>query len=197
MKARARIPTGFTIIEVLVVVAILGLLTLVAAPSFKRFIDVQRLRSVNAALITDIQFARSEAASRNSKVVLKFDRTGSAVTCYVVLTGDHSLCDCNRQPGVNVCSGNSQREIRTVQVPRDTTIELGVPTSQSVRIVRFDPATGGIDVATSDFFVPPTRPFLIEVNNPSIGGFVTSIESTGRPSSCSPSGQVSGVPSCL
>jgi type IV fimbrial biogenesis protein FimT len=186
---------GLSLIELMVGLAVIGLLVLVAAPSMSRFIDLQRLRSISAALVTDIQFVRAEAASRNVKVALKFDKTGSAMTCYVVLTGDLTLCDCNLAPG-SVCSGSAQREIRTVQVLRDSGITLGVPASQTLNSLRFDPATGRVEVATLDVFSPPAGPFKIEVSHPSIGSLVTAIEVTGRPSTCSPGGQISGVPPC-
>ena len=196
MRRAAPRRRGLTLLELLVGLAIVGLLVLAAAPSFARFIDLQRLRSISAELVTDIQFVRTEAASRNVKVALKFDRSGSAVSCYVVLTGDHSLCDCNQTPGTGVCSGSAQKEIRTVQVPRSLGVVVGVPSSQGSSVLRFDPATGRIEIATSDSFAPPTRPFQIEVSNPSVGSLVTSIEATGRPTTCSPNGQISGVPAC-
>ena len=196
MKGLRKTSRGLTMIELMVVVGIAALLAMVAAPSFKRFIDVQRLRSINSQLITDIQFVRAEAASRNDKVVLMFDRTGTSLTCYALFTGDHTKCDCTRTPGSNVCDAGA-REIRTVQIPRDTSITLGVPVSQSARFLRFDPATGRIETAVSDTFVPPDEPFVVEVVSPTIGGFKTSVGVTGRPSTCSPSGQISGVPACL
>ena len=131
MTGTRKASSGFTMIELMVVVAIVAVLAMVAAPSFKRFIDVQRLRSINSQLITDIQFVRAEAASRNVKVIMTFDRTGTSLTCYTVLTGDHTACDCKLTPGANVCTGPAQREIRTVQVPRNLSITLAIPTAQT------------------------------------------------------------------
>ncbi|CAD5372082.1 GspH domain-containing protein [Rubrivivax sp. A210] len=187
--------TGLTMIELMVVVAIVALLAMVAAPSFKRFIDVQRLRSINAQLITDIQFVRAEAASRNLKVTMMFDAPSGGQTCYALLTGDHTVCDCNRAPGT-ACSVASVREIRTVQVPLDSSISLGFPSGQTARHMRFDPATGRLETAVSDTFIEPTGPFRIVVGHPTVGSFITSVEVTGRPTTCSPSGQISGVPAC-
>ncbi len=53
---------GLTLIELMIVLSVLATLIVLTAPSFKRMIDVQRLRSINSALVTDLQFARSEAA---------------------------------------------------------------------------------------------------------------------------------------
>lgn len=191
-----RAAGGLTMIELMVVVGIAALLAMVAAPSFKRFIDVQRLRSINSQLITDIQFVRAEAASRNVKVTMMFDRTGSSMTCYTVLTGDLRRCDCNQIPGSTVCSNPDDREIRTVQVPHDSSIRLGIPTGQNMRSIRFDPATGRIEAAVLDTFIEPLDPFQVEVSHPTVGVLRNEIALTGRPSTCSPGGQISGVPAC-
>jgi prepilin-type N-terminal cleavage/methylation domain-containing protein len=187
---------GLTLIELMVVISLVAVLIAISAPSFKRFIDTQRLRSVNAALITDLQFARGEAASRNRPVAIKFDKSGGALTCYVILTGDHELCDCKNTPGSNVCGGIAQKEIKTVQIDRSLSITLGIPDGQSINTIRFSPATGRLEVLVLDDFVPPTAPFLIDVSNPAVGAFRNSIESTGRPSSCSPAASISGVTAC-
>lgn len=191
--AQAR---GLTLIELLIVVVVTATLIGLAAPAFKRMIDMQRLRSINAALITDLQFARSEAASRNQEVLVRFDNTGGSLTCYVILVGSHSNCNCKNTPGSNICTGVQTREIRTVQVDRATGIVVQIPSGQAERTVAFDPATGRISVYALDVPMPPTAPFKVEVKFPGLGGFVNVLEATGRPTVCSPAGEISGVPAC-
>jgi prepilin-type N-terminal cleavage/methylation domain-containing protein len=187
---------GLTLIELMIVLSVLATLIVLTAPSFKRMIDVQRLRSINSALVTDLQFARSEAASRNQEVLVRFDTLTSAgttpLTCYVVLVGSNTSCNCRNTP---VCNSGTV-EIRTVQVQRALGVTVQVPSAQAQRTVSFDPATGRISVYTLDVPSPPSAPFQVEVSLPGVGGFITSLEATGRPTVCSPLGQISGVPAC-
>lgn len=65
-----RAATGFTLIEVLVVVAILAVLATVAAPSMRSFMDAQMLKTPASDLYSSLIFARSEAIKRNAAVDL-------------------------------------------------------------------------------------------------------------------------------
>lgn len=189
---------GLTLIELMIVVAVLATLVVLTAPSFKRMIDTQRLRSVNAALITDIQYARAEAASRNERVWMHFNGTGTAFTCYVILIGDATACDC-QNTATPVCAsppGSSNTEIRTVRIPQSLGVTVAIPSTQTRTIMGFDPATGRLWGVPVDIPEPATAPFQIQVRNPSIGGFLDEVELTGRPTVCSPSGQLTGVPAC-
>ncbi len=195
-RGNARL-NGLTLIELMIVLAVTATLIVLAAPPFKRMIEMQRLRSINATLVTDLQFARSEAASRNQNVLVRFDTTtsanGSTMTCYVILVGSNTNCNCRNTP---VCTGTFTREIRTVQVQRSLGPVVQVPSGQTQRTVGFDPATGRISVYTADIPTPPTAPFKVEVTLPGVGALVTSLEATGRPTVCTPSGLISGVPTC-
>ena len=59
---------GFTLIELMVVVAILAIITTAAAPSFRDFLEGQRVKAAAYDLTADLMLARSEALKRNASV---------------------------------------------------------------------------------------------------------------------------------
>ena len=61
---------GFTLVEILVVIAIIAILTSVAAPSFNNVIKSNRMTSAVNSFLADMRFARSEAMRRGGNVVL-------------------------------------------------------------------------------------------------------------------------------
>jgi type IV fimbrial biogenesis protein FimT len=61
---------GFTIIELMVTVALVGTLAAYALPSLKILITNQRVRGVSSDLVASLIFARSEAIKRNAQVSL-------------------------------------------------------------------------------------------------------------------------------
>jgi type IV fimbrial biogenesis protein FimT len=65
--ARAR---GFTLVELMVALSVLGLLLLMAVPSFRDAGLPSQLRAVANDLVGATQFARSEAIKRNAVVTL-------------------------------------------------------------------------------------------------------------------------------
>lgn len=83
---------GFTIIELMIVVAIAAILIAIAAPSFAEFLAKRRVEGAMAELVTDVQYARSEAVSRNAPVRMTF---GSG--CYVIhlasIPADTTSCE--------------------------------------------------------------------------------------------------------
>ena len=74
---RAR---GFTLIELMVVVAIIALTTGLAAPSFKVMLANYRVRSGAEGIINGLNQARAEAVRRNTPVSFTLSGTGSGWT---------------------------------------------------------------------------------------------------------------------
>ena len=78
MKKYLVVRRGFTLVELLIVVAVVAIILVVAAPSFRDMILMQRLRSITAQLVTDLQFARNEAVSRGTLLRLVPERVLAA-----------------------------------------------------------------------------------------------------------------------
>lgn len=67
LPGRAR-TAGFTLAELLLTISVLAILTALAAPSFNRFVQNNRLAGLGNEMVTALQFARSEALKRGTTV---------------------------------------------------------------------------------------------------------------------------------
>ena len=189
---------GFTLVELMMVIAVVGVLLLVAAPSFRDFIEMQRLRGVSNELVTDIQYLRSEATRRNERMGIVFGGSGSGsgnarVDCYTLFRAPSQFswinCDCTRPAGA-VCTG----ELRTVKVANSQGVRLRIPSGlpQSFRI---DPVSGGVVPQQLEDGTALTS-YRIDVSGVRRGQLRTTVSAAGRASTCSPDASVGGVPTC-
>ena len=70
---RAR---GFTVIELMTVVAVMAILLAVAAPGMQGLLAAQRMRSAAFDMVSDLTLARSEAIKRGENVVVAPSASG-------------------------------------------------------------------------------------------------------------------------
>ena len=71
---------GFTLIELMVVVGIVGVIMLIAAPAYTTLIERTQLKSYANELVASFYVARSEAIKRNSPMTLCVSTDGATCT---------------------------------------------------------------------------------------------------------------------
>ena len=68
---------GFTITELMIVVAIMGGLTAVATPSLSRWLTSIRMASATRDIASTLQLARVKAITQNTSIRINFDTTAN------------------------------------------------------------------------------------------------------------------------
>lgn len=188
-----RAQRAFTLIEMLVVVVILGTVLALVAPSFREMLLMKRLSGINSQLVTDLQFARSEAAARNAHMRVTF-RNNGAMTCYSIYTytSNASRCDCRLTPA---CTLGGLVEVRTVQIPTDSNVRVAPVAGMPIEFA-FEPITGALWKIPTDFISPPLNQYIVEASVDSSMKLRDTISLSGRPTVCAPSGSKMQVTSC-
>jgi prepilin-type N-terminal cleavage/methylation domain-containing protein len=124
-------PRGFTMIELLVVVAICAVLLGLGVPSLRSWIVSQRVISTTGEIVTDMRFARSDALSSNSSVVVLFNNTAGN-GCYTVFRSPISnppapYCDCALGAGSACTTAPQHTELKTFTLPAGSEVSIVGP----------------------------------------------------------------------
>jgi type IV fimbrial biogenesis protein FimT len=126
---------GFTLIELMITVAICAVLLALAAPSFKTYTAKKKVEGTLAELATDLQLARSEAVSRNASVRLTL-----GTNCYAIALATAAVDSaCAVTPLAS--------RVRSVTVEDTTTVSLtpeGALTYINFDSVRGESSFGGL-----------------------------------------------------
>lgn len=161
---------GITLIELLVMLAIVVVLTLLSIPMFNSLIQHYRITTAADELYASLQYARTEAVKRNTNVYVSL--TTGDTWCYGINTG--STCSCSTAGSCNLGS---------VSAPAAQLLSLSA-TGLSSNAFYFDTVHGGASNAVTITFTLYGQSSLI----------TTSIGRLGNVSVCSTG--ISGYTGC-
>lgn len=197
-RAKSR---GFTLIELMVTLAVVVILAFLAVPSIRDLIDKSRLRGATDDIVNQLNYARASAVKLQQDVNVSADVgtgtwcTGAAESGGPSSPGQPVLpatgCDCT---SASSCVVGDQNPVVSSSDYSGATIDVNYANfNHSNGGITFDSKFGALDLAAL-----PTNP-LLTVTSP-LGKFKTqiSISALGQVSVCVPSSSpfVSGYPSC-
>lgn len=84
---------GFTLIEILVVIAMIGILSAIAAPSFLSYLNRAKVNGALTQVKGALQEAQREAIRKSRTCTVTLDATNYKVTGPCLVTGDRDLCE--------------------------------------------------------------------------------------------------------
>lgn len=171
-----KLQRGFTLIELMVVVAIVAIVAYVAVPSYVAFIENKRLVDSTEFIQGKLNFARAEAI-KQSKVIYLGVTSGSS---WDVGIGDQSSCDGSNSANCTVTTSVNGTD--GVQIPYFYTDPGNGTDVTSAVQVRFDPVRGTASTST------------ITISN-SAGALKVKVSLLGRIIICSDAG-VARYPVC-
>ena len=167
---------GFTLVELVAVMAVTGIVATAAVPSLSGLVDTQRISGVASELASDLQYARAQAVQRNQGVRVTFK---AEAACYVIHTGSADQCQCTTS-GPATCEGDAQA-LKTVAL--DDTRSIGL--HSNVNSMVFDPVHGTASPAAT-----------LRLTGPQGRSVQHTVNLMGRVRSCSPQSSVSGYRAC-
>jgi len=107
VKAIPGKAAGVTLIETMVVVAIVAIMAAVVLPSFGTLLEKMRLRNAAEALYSDLNYAKSMALKTKQPVYLSFTPGAEGAWCWGI---DTTTCDCSVAGACQFVDGDAATE---------------------------------------------------------------------------------------
>jgi type IV fimbrial biogenesis protein FimT len=149
MKTRQ---SGFTLVELMVTIAVVMVLTVLAVPSFQSFLMGRRVEAGADTLVSDFRYARSEAVKRTNKVTICASSNGTACTGVGALWKSGWIVFVDENGNGAVDAGDV---VLRVQEALPGIASIAAADNSSAPKFVFE-ATGWSQSATQTFWVKPT-----------------------------------------
>lgn len=87
---------GFTLVELLIVIAILSIIAVTAVPSYQDTLERNRIKEAAEALQADLQLAHTEAVKRSANITINRSTGSNGAWCYGFNDNLTVACDCTQ-----------------------------------------------------------------------------------------------------
>jgi type IV fimbrial biogenesis protein FimT len=120
-----RVQRGFTLVELIIAIAVVAILSAIAMPSFTQMIQNSRIRTAAESIQNGLQVARAEAVKRNGLVKFQLNADSSWIVCTVEKADDDCVNDPNDDDyiqGRSTAEGSTADVTATVVPAGETTV---------------------------------------------------------------------------
>jgi len=143
---------GFTLTELMITVAIIGIVASLAVPSFQKMIERNRLKEAVESLKSDMMFARTESIKRSANLNVSIDINGTS-WCYGIDV-DNDTNNTNANVACD-CTTTGSCAVKTVNGSQFQNITLAAGTDVNVTFFfrRGSASDNGITINTPNYSV--------------------------------------------
>ncbi|MBI5462887.1 MAG: GspH/FimT family pseudopilin [Gammaproteobacteria bacterium] len=139
-----RSQSGYTLVELLVTLAVVAILVTTALPALTDLIDSQRLRATAQQIAADLRYARSEAIKRHADIPIGVSFAPGRDWCYGI--SQQLPCDCRerdwRSPDACLLDLAHERQLHTATHDTRAHVEVLDARFSSDQTTQFDPLRG-------------------------------------------------------
>jgi prepilin-type N-terminal cleavage/methylation domain-containing protein len=117
--SRANSPSGYTLLELIIIVVIVGVLSAIAVPSYLSWANNQRTSAVQGQIVDVLRKAQSEAKQRKNSREIRFDNNNGAPRYAIVPVANDALGQPVRVTNAAITnwqSLNPDANLRTLQL---------------------------------------------------------------------------------
>lgn len=107
MPFERRPGSGFTLIELMITLTILGIMMGLGVPAFRNFIASQKIKAATFDLTTSVLMARSEAVKRNTDITIAPDTANAWTGGWTVKAGTITIVQQAAIESVTITKGPS------------------------------------------------------------------------------------------
>ncbi len=146
MLSASPLHKGFTLVELLIVVVIMGIIAAAGAPSYRTWIENSHVRAAAESVVAGMQRARAEAVARNTAVSFTLGG-GAFYTVAVVATGEVIDTRANGETSANVSvvATDAALAVATaISFGNLGTVVPNVPASGAISGIAFTSTASGI-----------------------------------------------------